>query len=443
MNPKIINRLFLPDFPFKPRRIPFFYGWIIVLVTTLGIVMSIPGQTMGVGVFTEFLIDHTGLSRLQLSFTYMIGTIISSLIVTLSGKIIDRFGTRPMIVVSSLGLAFAMLMLSSTDSIISLLIKNLPGFSSSAISIAVMIFIFLWLRYFGQGIMTMVSRITLSKWFEARRGFAAGISGVVVSFSFSGSPLLVNLVIEHHGWIQTAVYLALICGFGMALIGWLFYRDNPEECGLKMDGESFNQETVTSESSELSVTLKEAVRSYNFWVFNLGLCSYSLIVTGIIFHISSIGKLEGLSRMESFSIFLPMSIFSLITHFLSGWISDRISLKYLLMVMMAATGTGLMGFLNFANIWARGVIIVNLGIMGGLFGCLTLVTWPRFFGRKHLGAISGLNMGCMVFTSAIGPPIFGLAENMSGNYRSAFFICILISAVLFIASTRATSYLKR
>lgn len=405
--------------------------------------MSIPGQTMGVGVFTEFLIDQTGLNRLQLSFAYMVGTIISSIIVTTSGKIIDRFGTRLIMVGASLGLAFSMLLLSTSVPIIQLFTKHLPGLSNSVVSIAVMIFIFLWLRYFGQGMMTMVSRITLSKWFETRRGFATGISGVIVSFGFSGSPLLLNLMINRQGWIQTAIYLALICGFGMALIGWLFYRDNPEECGLQMDGGGDNQQISSSEDPEQSKTFKEAIKTYNFWVFNLGLCSYSLIITGITFHISSIGKLEGLTRMESFSIFLPMSVFSLITHFLSGWISDRISLKYLLMIMTATTGIGLLGFLNFGMFWARVIVMVNLGVMGGLFGCLSVVTWPRFFGRKHLGAISGLNMGCMVFASAMGPPIFGIAENLSGHYQSAFLICIAIALVLFIASSRATSHLRK
>jgi sugar phosphate permease len=373
----------------------------------------------------------------------MIGTIVSSLIVTFSGGLIDRFGTRLMIVVSSLGLGAALMLLSYTEPIIHLLKNNLPVFLNSMIGFTVMVFIFLWLRYFGQGIMTMVSRVTLSKWFEARRGFASGISGVVVSFGFSGSPLVLNLLIVSRGWVQAAVSLAMICGLGMAVIGWVFFRDNPEECGLKMDGKAYDKKEQNPDELERAVTLKEAVRSYNFWVFNVGLCSYSLIVTGIVFHMSFIGSLAGLSRMESFSIFLPMSVFSLITHFLSGWISDRISLKYLLMVMMVSTGLASFGFLDFGNTWARALVIVSQGVMGGLFGCLTVVAWPRFFGRKHLGAISGLSMGCLVFSSAIGPPLFGLAESLTGNYQPAFWVCISIAVGLFIASARAKSYLSR
>lgn len=46
-------RLLRPDVPFAPRRAPFFYGWVVVVASTIGVVMSIPGQTMGVSVFTD------------------------------------------------------------------------------------------------------------------------------------------------------------------------------------------------------------------------------------------------------------------------------------------------------------------------------------------------------------------------------------------------------
>ena len=55
------------DVPFAPRRSPFFYGWIVVIFGTLGMLFSISGQTMGVGVFTESLLNVLTLSRLELA----------------------------------------------------------------------------------------------------------------------------------------------------------------------------------------------------------------------------------------------------------------------------------------------------------------------------------------------------------------------------------------
>jgi hypothetical protein len=50
------SRLWSPNFPFAPAKSPFFYGWVIVAAGTLGVVFSIPGQTMGFTVFSDILI---------------------------------------------------------------------------------------------------------------------------------------------------------------------------------------------------------------------------------------------------------------------------------------------------------------------------------------------------------------------------------------------------
>jgi hypothetical protein len=41
------------DWPFPAGRLPFYYGWVIAAVSTLGFIMSIPGQTMGMAVFAD------------------------------------------------------------------------------------------------------------------------------------------------------------------------------------------------------------------------------------------------------------------------------------------------------------------------------------------------------------------------------------------------------
>ena len=58
------------DWPFPAARVPVFYGWVIAALSTLGFLMSIPGQTMGMAVFTDPLIEALSLSRTQLSMAY-------------------------------------------------------------------------------------------------------------------------------------------------------------------------------------------------------------------------------------------------------------------------------------------------------------------------------------------------------------------------------------
>ena len=437
-----ISTVFQTNFPFLPSRFPFFYGWVIVVVTTLGIMSSIPGQTMGVGVYTDFLIQSSQLSRMQISMAYMTGTILSSLLLPLAGRYYDLFGARIMIVFAGFGLGFSLLLFSEKSLLIQLLHSIFPNLSKLIIEIFVITVIFFLLRQFGQGIMAMVSRNTLAKWFEYRRGLVSGISGIFVAFSFSGAPLFMNIIIEDYDYSGSMVIMALIFGFGMALIGWFFFRDNPEDCGLLMDGKKITPSETTNHLTEPEVTLKEALQTYNFWIFLLGLCSASLIVTGLTFHISSIGALAGLTRMETYELFLPMSVISVISHFVAGWASDRMPLKYLLMVLLSGLAVGALGILNLESYWCRLMLVTGFGVQGGVWGCLTVVAWPRFYGRKHLGAISGAFMGAQVFASAIGPAVFGMSKSLNGDYTSAAWISVALNLLLLLGAAKAVSYYR-
>ena len=436
------SSIFQANFPFSPLRFPFFYGWCIVIFTTLGMISSIPGQTMGVEVYTDFLIQNSHLNRIQISMAYMTGTILSSLLLPLAGRYYDLVGGRIMIVFAGIGMGISLLLLAESLTIIHLVHSLLPNISILTSELLVLTVIFLLLRQFGQGIMAMVSRNTLAKWFERKRGMVSGISGTFVAFSFSGAPLFMNIIIEDYGYSGSMILMAIIFGFGMAFIGWLFFRDKPEDCGLLMDGEKIRSLDTTNLFSEPEITLKEALRTYNFWIFCLGLCSAALIVTGLTFHISSIGALAGLSRMEAYGLFLPISVISVISHFIAGWASDRMPLKYLLMILLAGLALGSFGILNLESFWFRLMLIIGFGVQGGIWGCLTIIAWPRFYGRKHLGAISGSIQGAQVFASAIGPPVFGLSESLNGDYSSAAWISVALNLLLLLGTVRAVSHYR-
>ena len=438
-----LNRFFKPSFPFDPKKFPFFYGWWILVVATLGMLASIPGQTIGVGVFTEHLLHVSNLSRLDLSIAYMLGTVGSSLLIPYGGKLLDLWGSRIMIIFSGLGLAFALFLLKNAGGLLAVL-KQLTWLSPLQVSFVILSLIFLLLRQFGQGLMTMVSRFVLSKWFDRRRGIVTGINGVFVSFGFSSAPLLLNTLIVEQGYLGSMVILAITCGLGTALLGWMFFRDQPEDCGMEMDGTSTQKfENISSNRGSLQNTtskdlpLEEVRKSFTFWIFTLGMASSSLIITGFTFHITSIGEIAGLDRSAIYSIFLPISIISVVTNFISGWLSDRIPLKYLLMVLVLSLGLGSSGMLYLHETMGRVLVIIGYGIQGGVWGCLSVVTWPRFYGRKHLGAISGLFMGVMIFASAIGPAFFGISQQITGGYSTSAWAAVMMNLVIFLGAFKA------
>lgn len=447
------SRILTPNFPFAPRKSPIFYGWVILIVTTLGVIMSIPGQTAGVSVFTDHLIAATGLSRLSLSNAYLIGTLTSGLLLPFGGSFIDRIGARPIIVGGAIWLSLTLVYLSFSDRLALSLSHSLP-FEASTIAFALLCIGFVNLRFSGQGMLTLVSRITLGKWFDRRRGMASGTSGIFVSFAFSLAPLLLSFFIDGFGWRGAWLSLAAIVGVGMGSLGWLFYRDNPEECGLVMDGQAETQQPVDVLPTDVlpninapqavakppavpatpmlsrDFTRPEALRTLAFWAVTLALASQALCMTGVTFHIVDIGAAVGLAEKQTVALFLPIAIFSTLTGYGVGVASDRVPLKSLFIAMMIFESIGIAGMAHLDNPLLRLGTIAALGICGGFFGTLSTVTMPRYFGRQHLGAIAGVQMMVLVIASAIGPSLLASFNETFGSYRFGLYLCAAIPLVI-------------
>ena len=146
------------DWPFPARKTPFFYGWVIAVISTLGFLLSVPGQTMGMAVFADAFIEITGLSRTELSLAYMLGTISSALFLTRAGRFYDEYGPRLVLVSASLLLGASVIFISLVD-VISLWLTDLLGINTIAVTFCLMIVGYFGVRFSGQGVMTSVAAI--------------------------------------------------------------------------------------------------------------------------------------------------------------------------------------------------------------------------------------------------------------------------------------------
>ena len=456
------TQFFAPHFPFSPQRLPVFYGWVIWGVTTLGILMSIPGQTAGMSVFTDYLLAATGLSRLALSNAYLMGTLASGLLLPMGGVFIDRFGARLVVVIAASWLALTLVYLSVSDRLAQGLSELLALESAQPVAFILLCLGFVSLRFSGQGMLTMVSRTTLGKWFDRRRGLASGLSGIFVSFGFSAAPLLLSLLIDMGGWRGAWLTLAVLVGLGMAPLGWLSYRDNPEECDLVMDGRVVSpapsdiaaaavsppSDRAASGQRQFSATRdftrRAALRTLAFWAVTLALASQALTITGLTFHLVDIGAAAGLPQKQTVALFLPIGLLATMTGYGIGVVSDRVRLKVLFIAMMVFEAIGLIGMAHLDSLPWRLVAIAGLGITGGFFGTLSSVTMPRYFGRQHLGAIVGVEMMTLVIASAIGPSLLALFNTAFGSYRLGLYLCACLPlSIIFLLVPSGNPQMER
>lgn len=396
-------------------------------------IMSAPGQTVGVSVFTDFLLVELGIGRSTLSLTYLVGTIASALTLAYTGRLYDRFGGRLVATLAALGLAVTLVLLTVLPDILGDACVH-PGVVFAATALA-----FWMLRYSGQGMLTLASRNMVMEWFNRRRGMANAVMGISISFGFSVAPRVFEWLIGPDGawrgaWRTIAAAMVLFAAFA-----FLFYRNRPEDHGLVPDGPLSgpttrgHAETVAG----MDFSLAEARRTYAFWVFAGTLFLAGLLITAYTFHIVSIFADAGMARRVAVGVFLPAAVVAVAVEFVGSWLSDYIRLKYLAIVQLigCVVLSLALGF-SAQGVWYAGVIIGH-GLMQGMFGVLSNVTWPRFYGRRHLGAIAGFAGSITVLGTALGPALFSLLRDFRGSYAPAARLTGVIAIILIVLATGA------
>lgn len=400
---------------------------------TLGMIMSAPGQTVGVSVFTDFLLVELGIGRSALSLTYLVGTIASAFTLAATGGLYDRFGGRLVATAAAIGLSVTLVLLTILPNVLG------GGRAGDGVVFAVTSLAFWMLRYSGQGMLTLGSRNMVMEWFNRRRGMANAVMGISISFGFSVAPRVFEWLIGADGnwrgaWRTIAAAAALF-----AVFAFLVYRDRPEDHGLRPDGPLSGSgrpgHAETMEGSDF--TLPQARRTYAFWVFAGTLFLAGLLLTAYTFHIVSIFADAGLARRVAVGVFLPAAIVAVVVEFVGSWLSDYIRLKYLAIAQLAGCLVLSVALGHRANgVWYAGVIIGH-GLMQGMFGVLSNVTWPRFFGRRHLGAIAGFAGSVTVLGTALGPALFSLLRDVRGAYAPAARLTGIIAVLLIGFAIRA------
>jgi MFS transporter, OFA family, oxalate/formate antiporter len=393
---------------------PVYYGWVVLAAGTFGMIMTTPGQTVGVSVFLDRIVAELGLSRSLVSLMYTLGTLAGALALPFVGRFIDRRGPRVAVVVISALFALACLWM---------------GFVGGAVTLLVG---FTLIRGLGQGALGLVSIHVINIWFVRRRGFAVALAGIGMAAATALFPLLIEFLVTRFDWRQAYMILGgLVAVTILPLGGWL-YREQPERFGLRPDGPTAtSQETSLN---ELNYSAAQARRTLTFWLFTLGGVCVSALGTGLIFHHYSIMAAGGLERTAAATMFVSFGFVMAAANFVTGVLMDRVAPRFLLSLMLMF----LVAALLLASRVSSPEMVLGyggvLGIMQGMQGAILAVVYAHYFGRRHIGAIKGLAQTITVAGTALGPLVFALGFDLFGGYGPILALCAVVPALVAVAA---------
>ena len=415
------------------RRLPFFYGWVIVAC-----VFGSNGarQAAAVATLSVFILPMSaefGWSRSALSGAVSLGSLLGAVVAPALGPLFDRHGSRAILVTSAVVVAGCCVALAGT-----------PSLAWFYVSFALSRMMFS--APFDVGVTSAVA-----KWFVRERTLPMSFVAMSHGVFLAVIPFIAQMIIVEQGWRAGWIALAiLVVVIGVVPQALLLVRQ-PEDVGLVPDGRapprsvphaSTGAGAAAAPAAEPAFTRDEAMRSPVLWL----LMAYTLLVfpvqAGISLHQAPYLIERGMSPAVAAS---AISIFSLSSAFAAlalGLTGRRVPARGALVACAALLALATLGMREADSPIGAFCAAAAFGAsLGGIFVMLPLA-WADYFGRAHFGAIRGITLPAQVGGQALGPVLAGVLHDVTGDYGAglAVFALFAMAAAVLALFVRAPRY---
>lgn len=418
------------------------YAWIVLAITfvvllTAAAIRATPGVLM-VPFENEF-----GWSRATISVAISINLLLYGLMGPFSAGLINRYGPRRVMAVSSFMIGLGTLATITMKQPWQL--------------------IALWGVLVGAGtgmIAVVMGAIVVQRWFHVHRGLALGL---LTASSATGQllflPLLAKLVVSS-GWRWAVVTISAVALIIAPVAFWLM-RDRPRDKGLKPLGLPDTGDVPAPVGGNPFLAAISALRmasgSREFWIlagsfFICGASTNGLVGT----HLIPACMDHGIPEVQAAGLLALMGVFDLIGTTGSGWLSDRFDNRLLLLTYYGLRGLALL-YLPFGFVsegLTHGSSGHGLTLFAVFYGLDWIATVPptvaltrHAFGAEKAGLVFGWVLASHQVGAALAASFAGFIRTVEGSYDYAFTIAgilCMISAlgVLFAARPPPRAALK-
>ena len=413
----------------RGRRLPFFYGWLIVAVTFVTMAIGVNART-AFSLFFPPILSEFGWERGVTAGAFSFGFVVSGAISPLIGRLMDRAGPRAVMElgVALMGGGLLLAPLTTQPWHLYLTIGVMVGAGSVC------------LGYSGQSLF-------LPNWFIRRRGLAMGIAFAGVGIGSVTLLPWVQHMIEQTGWRTACTAIGILVLLVLAPIN-LLVRKRPEDIGLAPDGGAASSATMAKPASNIvdpvwagiDWTLPRALATSRFWWIALGYFCGLYIWYAVQVHQTKFLLDIGFSPSVGVWALGVVSLLGIPGQILLGHISDRVGREWIWTASCA--GFAICFAALIALKYAPTLPLVYLmvfaqGALGyGLTSIMGAVVLEIFQGR-HYGSIFGTIMLAGLAGGAAGPWVTGFLHDLTGSYTLAFAIGIAVSLLSAIAIWQA------
>jgi MFS family permease len=385
-----------------------YYGWYVVGACNLVAFMTWGVGVFNQGVFIGFYVKEYGWSPAELSIGPTMLFVWAGLVGIAVGRLIDRWGPRPVLV-------FGALMLGAGTTALGLV--WLPWQVYPA---------FLLLGTGYACLHTVTLGAIVSRWFVRQRARAMALATFGASIGGTFLAPLNAAILERWGGLAGGLALAAIAITVVVPLAIWVVKDGPEAVGQRIDGDTpdaADPERDVDSSGDYPWTLSEAVRTRAFWAIALSFHLTMIAQGGFLVHQvpflqPTLGFLAAAMVVSATTIAgsLGRAAFAVVGN---RWPPRQIAAAMFLLqavgVFLSAVGT---------TEWMLVLGSLLFGLTMGTTIALQPVIAAECFGRRSFGRVYGPIYLAIQLGTGFGPLFFGYTAAAAGGYGPGFLVAV-------------------
>jgi MFS family permease len=410
------------------------YAWVVAAATFVTL-LGAAGFRSAPAVLEVPLHDDLGWDRRWISAAVAINLILFGLVGPFAAALMGRYGLRR-VVLTALSLI--------TVAALGTSVMTAPWQLLVLWGVAVGI---------GSGCMATVLAATVAtRWFVTRRGL---VTGALTAATASGQLIFLPFLgwlADHVGWRWVSVTVAA----GALLViptaaRWL--RDGPEDLGLRPYGAPDDFEPPQRVDKPITAAfdgLRLAVHSSAFWILGLSFFVCGASTNGLVgTHFIAAAVDRSMTETSAATLLATIGVFDVIGTLASGWLTDRIDPRRLLLVYYFFRGLSLIVLHHVLG--SRGLGLIGFMVFYGLDWVATVpptvALVSKTFPPNRAGVVYGWVFAAHQLGAAVAAYTAGSIRSATGSYDIAFhlagMLCIIAAgAVQFIRGRRPTESIR-
>lgn len=400
----------------SPARLPFHYGWVIMVTGTLCIFAC-----LGLGRFSLGMLLPSMGKSLQLSYSEMgfistanfIGYLVAVLI---SSRVMSAIGARYCITIALIVVGLSMICISTVHTIWAItLFYILTGMGSAMANVPIMALISMWFSNNSRG---------------KAAGFVVIGSGFAILLCGRLVPYLNTFYTE--GWRVNWLVLGSIVLF-CSLICYTLLRNTPSEMGLDKVG--ISKEEKDAQKSEFQ---REPISVHSRIVYHIGAIYFLFGFTYVIyvtFVVTSMVQDRGFAESAAGIFWSWVGLLSLVSGPIPGAISDKLGRKTaLIMVFIIQALAYLLVAMPLSNTFLF-LSILCYGSVAWAVPSIISALVADYTSGQRIAAIFGFVTFIFGLGQISGPYLAGVIAEKTGHFSGSFLLaCIMAVAAVLLSS---------